>query len=86
MTPKYPFENFIVVEFSLSQKSFHTQTVEDMFFRNIKNTMQRVQTDYIPIEFFEDQEEADEFVRTADEMIKNYALYKNINGQTVTAI
>jgi len=73
----------IVVEFSLSQKAFHKQTVYDMIKTNQYNMMQRNQTDYLPVAIFSTHDSADEFIKKTYDAIKDYTMYKDMEGQTV---
>jgi len=77
------FDELIVVEFSLSQKCFHKQTLWEMVKTNQENMMRRKQTDYIPVAVFRTNEQADEFILKTKEVIKDYSMYKNIEGETV---
>lgn len=77
------FNEYIVVEFSLSQKCFHKHTVSEMITTNIDNMAKRKQTDYMPIGVFATHDLADEFISKTKERIKDYSMYKDTNGQTV---
>ena len=58
-------KNRIVVEWSPSQKCFHTETekVSEMFITNARVFKRKSMTDYLPIGFFESNEDATEFIR-----------------------
>lgn len=71
----------VIVEFSLAQKAFHVQTLKEMVINNLMNVLQRKQTDYVPIAFFETYEEVDKFIQENNEKIKDYTLYKSLNGE-----
>lgn len=73
----------IVVEFSLSQKSFHKTRLNDMLERNLDNAMRRIQTDYLPVVYCATEELADKFIKGAYDMFKDYQMYKNTNGEMV---
>lgn len=73
----------IVVEFSLSQKCFHKQTVADMLQQNLESVMNRRQTDYIVIGVFINNSDADTFISKINEVVKNYSMFKNTNGEVV---
>lgn len=77
------FNDYIVVEFSMSQKCFHKHTVTSMLQHNIDNMVRRKQTDYMPIGIFENDELADLFITMTKERIKDYSMYKNTNGEIV---
>ncbi len=71
----------IVVEFSLAQKAFHVQTMKEMIVNNLMNVLQRKQTDYVPIAYFESRDQADKFIEENNDKIKDYTLYKSLNGE-----
>lgn len=75
--------DYIVVEFSLAQKAFHKQSVKEMLLNNIDNMARRKQTDYMPIGIFTTHELADEFISLTKDKIKDYSMYKDIEGNTV---
>lgn len=77
------FNDYIVVEFSLSQKCFHSHTVSSMLQHNIDNMAKRKQTDYMPIGVFSNNELADAFIAMTKERIKDYSMYKNTNGDII---
>jgi len=77
----FPFKNYYVVEFSLSQRCFHKHTVEAMLETNKFNMMKRKQTDYSTIGIFQTSELADEFILLTKELIKDYSMYKNAEGE-----
>lgn len=76
-------DNYIAVEFSLSQKCFHKQSVYEMLETNRKNMMQRVQTDYSVIAILPNNELADKFISMLRSSAKDYSIYKNIEGDLV---
>lgn len=73
----------IVIEFSLAQRSFHKQSMEDMLERNVNNIIRRIQTDYIPIGIFPNDDRADEFIKRTKTTMKNYQMYRDVNGEVV---
>lgn len=73
----------IVVEFSLSQKCFHKQTVADMLQQNLESVMNRSQTDYIVIGVFLNHFDADTFISKTKDVVKDYSMFKNTNGELV---
>lgn len=79
----HPFSDYIVVEFSLSQRCFHKHTVASMLNYNIDNMARRKQTDYMPIGMFATHEEAEVFIALTKERIKDYSMYKNTQGEIV---
>lgn len=73
----------IILEFSLSQRSFHKTTISEMITINFNNAIQRKQTDYLPIAIFNSESEVDTFLERYSEHFKDYSMYKNTNGETV---
>jgi len=73
----------IAVEFSLSQKCFHKQSLEEMVVRNIENCLKRIQTDYVCIGVFEDEDKADYHIKGLTKGFTDYQMYKNSNGEMV---
>lgn len=78
-----PLFDHIVVEFSLSQKCFHVETIKQMLDNNQINMERRKQTDYIPIGIFKNRDLADEFIQQTKDRIKDYTLYTNTTGETL---
>lgn len=76
-------DKIIIIEFSLAQKCFHKQSLTDMLKQNLGNVMIRNQTDYMPIGIALSNEQADKFIETVRKQIKDYTMYKNIEGETV---
>ncbi len=56
-------KNYQVVEYSVSQKCFHTHTLSDMLKVNIGSIIQNSPSDYIPIGMFETYEEASDYIQ-----------------------
>jgi hypothetical protein len=56
--------NYIVVEWSPSQKAFHSESVADMLRCNLRAYNKRSMTDYLPIGFFDTKERATDYIRT----------------------
>lgn len=54
--------DLIVVEYSVSQKAFHSQKVSEMIEGNLRNSIVKISTDYIPIGFFETEDKATEYI------------------------
>ena len=80
---KHPFNDYIVVEFSLAQKAFHKQSVNKMLETNIDNMARRKQTDYMPIGIFSTDDLADEFIELTRDRIKDYSMYRSFDGKTI---
>ncbi len=76
-------KELIVVEFSLSQKCFHKHTIGQMIETNQFNMMKRKQTDYVPVGVFNTHDEADKFIAATREVIKDYSMYRDVEGKTV---
>lgn len=79
----HPFDDYITVEFSLSQKAFHKQSVLNMVINNQSNAIKRKQTDYLVIGIFKTNEEADNFIKKHRDDLKDYSMYKDIEGKSV---
>jgi len=73
----------IVVEFSVSQKSFHVQTVNEMLVNNLITILKRQQTDFLPVAICETIDEADKFIEGNRKNISDFTIYKDTNGNTV---
>lgn len=76
-------DSFWVVEFSVSQKAFHLSSMTEMLQNNIRNVMDRRQTDYVVVGVFGDTNEADEYIQKCYEEIKNYSMFTAWNNQTI---
>ena len=50
------------VEYSVSQKAFHVQTLENMLVNNIENIKESKSLDYIPVGFCRNEEDANSFI------------------------
>ena len=74
---------YIVVEFSLSQKAFNKITMSEMFDKNMGNIMKRKQTDYLPIAFFKTDVDADAFISECSQLIADYSMYQNTSGKQI---
>ena len=72
-----------MLEYSLSQKSFHRQGFLEMLKNNITNCLERKQTDYMPIAIFENIEDCDEWIKENEGYIKNYGIFKSFKGETI---
>lgn len=74
----------VVIEFSLSQRSFNRTTVSEMIKNNFNNSIERKQTDYLPIGIFDTDKEADNFIETIGEAFKNYSMFNSCTtGQII---
>ena len=51
--------------------------------RNIKNTLKRVQTDYVCIGIFENEDSADHYISISSKQYKDYSMYKKGDGEMV---
>lgn len=67
-----PFDEYFVVEFSLSQNCFHKHTVKKMIETNRMNIFKRRKTDYLPVGYFETNEDADRFINETMTEPNNY--------------
>jgi len=55
--------DYWVAEYSPLQKQWHIETVGEMILNNKRSVTGRCPADYVPLGFFEDDYEADEFIR-----------------------
>ena len=53
---------FYVLEYSVSQNSYHVRTVSDMLENNHSNLEKRVSSDFVPLMFVESPDDAAHFV------------------------
>lgn len=74
---------YIVVEFSLSQKAFNKTTMGELCDKNTGNIMKRKQTDYLPIAFFKTDVDADAFISEFSHLVTDYSMYQNTNGKQI---
>lgn len=72
-----------VVEFSLSQKCFHLHSAMEMIKGNMMNIIGRCQDDWAVIGIFETEEDADKFIEKYRDRIKDYSIYKSVNGEMI---
>lgn len=63
-------KNKFVVEYSLSQDSFHVQSVMDMIKKNINTTLNGQKMDFLPIGIFDTNEQAHDFVMVVEKKIR----------------
>lgn len=73
----------IVIEYSISQKSFHRCSLTEMIARNLGNLINRVQTDYLPVMVFDNIENCDGWLEKNGENLKNYYMYKSYNDEMI---
>jgi len=62
--------NSIVLEYSMSLKSFHRTTVDDMLKHNLQKIGAWQETYYVPIGIFESYEACDAFYKEAEPIIR----------------
>lgn len=78
-----PFTEIYVVEFSLSQKAFHIDTLDVSIKNNQTNMALRTQNDYQIIGAFNTYEQASYFISQIRDKVKDYCLYKSTRGDTL---
>ena len=73
-------ENKLVLEYSISKKEFNTTTTEGMIKRNMQNILERKQSDFMPIAFFDSIAELTKY-EISIRGISDYPLYEDTNGE-----
>jgi len=64
--------NFIIAEYSVSQKCFHVHDVKSMLTHNIENMIGEGDSDYLPIGIFETEIQAHDYIESVREQMKKY--------------
>jgi hypothetical protein len=71
--------NFVVAEYSVSQKCFHVHDLKSMLTHNIENMIGEGSSDYIPIGVFDTDLEAHRYIETVREQMKKYGCGSWVN-------
>jgi hypothetical protein len=77
-----PFDNYYVVEFSVSQRAFHTHTVKEMIKKNVTNLTDGKQSDFMVIGMFENKALADTFIHKYKALDKQF-MFTDYRGEKI---
>jgi len=66
------FNDMVAIEWSVSQGCFHSYSVRDMVKNNQDVSLKGSYTDYIPIGFFDTEEESIKFMNEIHTSLKHY--------------
>lgn len=74
-----------IVEFSLSQRCFHVDTMEFVFRKNIRSVLDRTQSDWIMVGISKKYNEATDLVDVFRKELKmdDYTIYTNLKGDAI---
>lgn len=64
--------NYVIAEYSVSQKCFHIHDLKSMLTHNIENMVGEGESDYLPIGVFLTEIEAHEYIEAVREQMKKY--------------
>ena len=63
-----------VIEYSVRQKAFHVQDLQEMLTKNIMNSIKKVSLDYQVIGFADSRESADDFIESLRDEYEEFSL------------
>jgi len=64
-------KDLIVVEYSVLQKCFHKSTVKEMLENNYTTVLKGKTPGFVPLDFFDNQDEADEYIKSIRSLLPN---------------
>lgn len=76
-------EEKVIIEYSISQKSFHRTTITEMIAKNLGQLICRIQTDYLPIMVFDNNDNCDKWLKINGDKLKDYSMYESFTGELV---